>query len=158
LNLGLISSGLGVLPNYREKTKKTRRCDSEMVEVRKEIEKGNGKFGEFVRRSDAKALSGLYTNDACLMPAGMSFIKGRKAIEAFWGGAIKGMGLKDAILKTVEVVGVGDTVTEMGEYLLKLQAEGKNIEDKGKYVVVWKNTPEGWRLYWDIWTSSIPPK
>ena len=125
-----------------------------MVEIKKEIEKTNGKFGEFVRRSDAKAISGLYTNDACLMPAGMSFIKGRKAIEEFWGGAIKGMGLKDAILKTVEVVGTGDTVTEMGEYLLKLQA----AEDKGKYVVVWKNTPDGWRLHWDIWTSSIPPK
>ena len=125
-----------------------------MVEIKKEIEKANGKFGEFVRRSDAKAISGLYTNDACLMPAGMSFIKGRKAIEEFWGGAIKGMGLKDAILKTVEIVGTGDTVTEMGEYHLKLQA----AEDKGKYVVVWKNTPDGWRLHWDIWTSSIPPK
>ena len=125
-----------------------------MVDIKKEIEKANGKFGEFVRRSDAKALSGLYTNDACLLPTGMSFVKGRKAIEQFWGGAIKGMGPKDAILKTVEVVGSGDTVTEMGEYLLTLQS----TQDKGKYVVVWKNTPEGWKLHWDIWTSNQPTK
>jgi ketosteroid isomerase-like protein len=125
-----------------------------MVDIKKEIEKANGKFGEFVRRSDAKALSGLYTNDACLLPTGMSFVKGRKSIEQFWGGAIKSMGLKDAILKTIEVIGSGDTVTEMGEYLLKLQS----TEDKGKYMVLWKNTPEGWKLHWDIWTSNQPTK
>ena len=129
-----------------------------MSVLKKEIEKENVKFGEYVRKGDAKALSNLYTSDACLMPAGMGFVKGRKAVEEFWGGAIKGMGLKDGILKTVEVVGEGDTVTEMGEYVLKLQAEGKNMEDKGKYVVVWKKTPDGWKLHWDIWTTSLPPK
>jgi len=129
-----------------------------MSVLKKEIEKENVKFGEYVRKGDAKALSNLYTSDACLMPAGMGFVKGRKAVEEFWGGAIKGMGLKDGILKTVEVVGEGDTVTEMGEYVLKLQAEGKNMEDKGKYVVVWKKTSDGWKLLWDIWTTSLPPK
>jgi ketosteroid isomerase-like protein len=128
------------------------------VDVRKEIEKGNAKFGEYVRKGDSKAISSLYTNDASVMPVGMSTVKGRKAVEAFWSGAIKGMGLKDASLKTIEVVEVGDTATEMGEYLLNLQAEGKQLEDKGKYVVVWKNTPDGWKLHWDIWTSSLPQK
>lgn len=129
-----------------------------LSEVRKTIEKANLKFGEFVRRGDAKALAGLYTDGASLLPAGTSAVNGRRAIEEFWGGAIKGMGLKDAILKTVEVVGSGDTVTERGEYVLKLESGGKPKEDKGKYIVVWRNTLEGWKLHWDIWTSNLPQK
>jgi ketosteroid isomerase-like protein len=129
-----------------------------LSEVRKKIEKENGKFGEYVRRSDAKAISALYTDGASLLPVGMKSIDGRKAIEQFWGGAIKNMGLKDAILKTVDLVGSDDTMTERGEYILKLEANGKATEDKGKYLVVWKNTPAGWKLHWDMWTSNMPPK
>jgi ketosteroid isomerase-like protein len=129
-----------------------------MVDVRKEIEKGNTKFGEYVRKGDAKAISSLYTSDASVMPVGMSTVKERKAVEEFWDGAIKGMGLKNASLKTLEVIEGVNTATEMGEYLLNLQAEGKQLEDKGKYIVVWKNTPDGWKIHWDIWTSSLPQK
>jgi ketosteroid isomerase-like protein len=132
--------------------------DWNMSEVRKKIEKENLKFGEYVRRGDAKAISCLYTDGASLMPAGTKAIEGRKAIEGFWGGAIKGMGLKDATLKTIELVGSGDIMTERGEYVLKLQSEGKAMEDKGKYLVVWKNSPEGWKLHWDMWTSNLQQK
>lgn len=129
-----------------------------MSEVRKKIEKANQVFCEKVRKGDAKALSNLYTGDSVLFPAGMSAIVGRKAVEEFWGGAIKGMGLKDASLKTVDLVGAGDVYTERGDYVLTLVSAGKSMEDKGKYIVVWKNTPDGWKLHWDIWNTSIPPK
>ena len=129
-----------------------------MSEVRKKIEKENGKFGEYVRRSDAKAISALYTDGASLLPVGMKSIDGRRAIEQFWGGIIKNMGLKDVVLKTVEVLGSGELVTERGEYVLKFEVNGKATEDKGKYLVVWKNMPEGWKLHWDMWTSNLPPK
>ncbi len=125
-----------------------------MSEVRKKIEKANQVFGENVRKGDAKALANLYTPDAALFPAGMKAVEGRKSVEEFWGGAIKGMGLKDAALKTVDLVGSGDTYTERGEYTLKVAAG----EDKGKYLVVWKNTPDGWKLHWDIWTTNMAPK
>jgi ketosteroid isomerase-like protein len=128
------------------------------MDVKKEIEKGNLRFAELVRKGDAKALSNLYTSDASIMPVGMNTIKGRKGIEDFWGSAIKGMGLKDATLKTIEIIGEGNTVTEMGEYSLKLQSAGKEMEDVGKYAVVWKNTPEGYKLHYDIWTSNLPQK
>jgi ketosteroid isomerase-like protein len=129
-----------------------------MSEIRKKIEKANQKFGENVRKGDAKAIANLYTDGASLLPAAMKSVDGKKAIEEFWGGAIKGMGLKDAILKTVELLGSGDTYTERGEYVLKLESGGKAMEDKGKYIVVWRNSSEGWKLHWDIWTSSLPQK
>jgi ketosteroid isomerase-like protein len=129
-----------------------------LSEVRKKIEKANQLFVENVRKGDAKALANLYTRDGILFPAGMNIIQGRKAIEAFWGGAIKGMGLKNAILKTIDLLGSSDTYTERGEYVLKMVSAGKAMEDKGKYIVVWKNTPDGWKLHWDIWNTNLSPK
>ncbi len=125
------------------------------MSVKGEIEKLNAKFGELVRKGDAKGVSELYTSDAVLMPLGTGPVTGRKGVEEFWGGAIKGMGLLDAKLTTLDVVGSGDSASERGEYLLKLKGGG---EDRGKYVVVWKKGKGGWMLHWDIWTSSLPPK
>jgi len=126
-------------------------------QVRKAIEEENVKFGKHVRDGDAGAIAGLYTEDACLLPPNFGMIRGRKQIEDFWGGAISGLGLKDAILTTVELHGTGDIVTEVGEYLLKIQPKGKEAtEDKGKYVVVWKHTLAGWKLHRDIWNTSLP--
>lgn len=124
-----------------------------MSEIRKTIEANNKKFCEFIRKGDVKAIASLYTKDASLLPTGSSVVKGNEAVRNFWAGAITGLKLKDANLKTVEVIGKGDSVTEMGEYQLKME-QG---EDKGKYLVVWKSTPEGWKLHWDIWNTSMAP-
>ena len=138
-------------------TKKRKEVRDLSEEVRKAIAEGNAKLGRCVREGDAGAFAALYTMDACLLPPNSGMIRGRKSIEEFWGGAISGLGLRDAILTTVEVHGTGDIVTEVGEYLLKIQPEGKKgMEDKGKYLVVWKHTPEGWKLHRDIWNTSLP--
>ena len=127
-----------------------------MGDEKSEIEKANAKFCEYVRSSDVKALGSLYTEKACIMPPNSPTVMGRENIEGLWG-AMFGSGLKDAVLTTVGVDGTGDTVTEMGEYMLKLQPEGQEaMEDKGKYVVLWKKEPEGWRLHWDIFNTSLP--
>jgi len=129
-----------------------------MEKIRETIDLANLKFGEFVRKGDTKSLASLYTKDACLLPTSSGIVKGRKAIEEFWGGVIAGMGLKEIELKTVEVIGEGDAATEMGEYMLKLEPRGqKPAVDKGKYIVLWKKTPEGWKLHWDIWNTSLRP-
>ena len=54
------------------------------------------------------------------------------------------MGIKDAVLTTVEVLGVGDLVCEIGRYDLTIKPEGHEaIKDIGKYVVIWKRSEEG---------------
>lgn len=115
------------------------------------------KVGQMVKRGDAKGIAALYTEDACLLPPNSDIVRGRKAVEEFWGGAVSMLGLKEAELKTLEVLGEGDTVTERGEYKMKIVPKGqKPIEDRGKYLVLWKKTPEGWQLHRDIWNTSLP--
>jgi ketosteroid isomerase-like protein len=128
-------------------------------QVRKAIKAANRKFGEGIRKGDPTAVGALYTEDALLMPPNNEMIRGRPGTEGFWGAAIK-MGVIDAILTTVELRQFGNEVHEIGNYALKIQPEGqKPFEDKGKYVVIWKQEPEGkWKLHRDIWNSSLPPK
>lgn len=126
-------------------------------EVRREIEKANGRFGEGIRRGDASAVGALYAEDALLMPPNLEPIRGRDGTAAFWAGAIK-MGVKDAVLTTLELRHEGKTVEEVGNYRLKIHPEGQEpFEDHGKYMVLWKLDADGtWRLHRDIWNSSLP--
>lgn len=131
--------------------------EMDVDQVRKAIEEANLKFGEAVRLGDATALADLYTEDATLLPPDSDMIQGKQGIEAFWNGGLK-MGIKDAVLTTVDVSGSGDLAYEIGKFTLTVQPEGQEpIEQKGKYVVVWKQTADGsWKLHVDIFNSSMP--
>ena len=126
----------------------------DVTQVRKAIEKGNAKFGNAVRKGDGAAIAALYTEDATLLPPDSDMIKGKPGIKAFWMGGLQ-MGIKEAVLTTVDVSYVGDLAYEIGKFALKVQPKGKEvIEQKGKYVVIWKKGIDAaWKLHVDIWNS-----
>lgn len=102
---------------------------------------------------DAAALAGLYTTDAQLLPPNGDFVTGRDAIQSFWRGVMNS-GITSATLTTVEAVGIDSIAWEVGRY--RLTGPDTATADQGKYVVIWRLTPEGWRLHRDIWNSSQP--
>jgi len=124
------------------------------TQVRKAIEKGNAKFGDAVRKGDGAAIAALYTEDATLLPPDSDMIKGKPGIKAFWMGGLQ-MGIKEAVLTTVDVSYAGDLAYEIGKFALKVQPKGKEVvEQKGKYVVIWKKGIDAvWKLHVDIWNS-----
>ena len=127
-----------------------------MEEIRKEIEKQNAKYREYLQKGDAAGLESLYTEDACVMPPNSEMITGKEGIKMFAQRFISS-GVKDIKLTTIELVGEGDTFTERGEAWLLFQPEGQEaMEDKGKYIILWKKTPEGWKLRWDIFNTNLP--
>jgi uncharacterized protein (TIGR02246 family) len=127
----------------------------DLTQIRHAIEKGNVQFGEAVRKGDGAAIAALYTEDATLLPPDSDMIKGRGGIEAFWKGVLQ-MGIKEAVLTAVDVSAAGELAYEIGTFALKVQPEGKDpIEQKGKYVVVWKKALHAvWKLHVDIWNSG----
>ncbi len=129
----------------------------DLAQVRQLIEEANIKFGEAVRSNDASTLASYYTEDATLLPPpNAPIIKGREGIEAYWATGFQ-MGLKDVVLTTVEVMAIGDMVCEIGEADATFHPEGMDeIKDKGKYLVIWKNVEGAWKLYVDIYNSSLP--
>jgi uncharacterized protein (TIGR02246 family) len=123
-------------------------------DIRSQIESANKQFMAAFQRGNAAAIASLYTAGGQLLPANSDFVRGTDAIRTFWQGALD-MGLKEAVLETVEVEVHGDTAIEVGRY--KLLAAGDAAADNGKYIVVWKNEAGNWRLHRDIWTTSQPP-
>jgi uncharacterized protein (TIGR02246 family) len=121
--------------------------------VSAEIQAADDRFGEAFAAGDAETVASYYTENGQLLPPNSEIVSGKAAIQGFWQSVME-MGVARAELTTVEAEGLGDTAWEVGRYEL-YTAAGDAI-DKGKYVVVWMRTEDGWRLHRDIWNSSWP--
>lgn len=118
------------------------------------IKAANQAMQAAVAKGDAAALAALYATDGEVMPVGMDPIKGTEALQKFWKGVVSG-GIGGVTLKTLELYPAAGTATEVGEYTLT-DKSGKTTLDKGRYVVVWKKVGESWKLYRDIFATSVP--
>ena len=123
------------------------------TEVQAAIAAAVENFMAAFNRGDAAGLADFYTENGQLLPTGSDFITGKAAIQTFWQGAMD-MGIKTAKLEAVETEGHGDTAIEIGKY--SLRGETGNVLDNGKYVVIWKQEGDQWKLHRDIWNSSLP--
>ncbi len=117
------------------------------ADVREEIEAANATFVAHYAAKDGKAVAGLYTTAAKVMPPGAETAAGRAAIAAFWQGTIDS-GLELMALETVDVEAEGDTAYELGIVHLR-NPDGSEVASR--YVVVWKRVDGRWHLHLDIW-------
>ena len=124
----------------------------DLASAKTAIEAMNVKFSESFKKGDSAAIASYYADDAWMLPPNSEPVKGA-GIVSLWGSFI-GMGFKDLKLMTDEVSGNQDQLAETGHY--ELYGADNKMMDKGKYVVVWKPVNGGWKLYRDIWNSSMP--
>jgi uncharacterized protein (TIGR02246 family) len=122
--------------------------------TKKAISVANDNLMSTYNRGDAPGMAALYTSDGQILPPNGNFVTGRPAIQSFWQ-ALMDMGVKEVMLETVEVDSHGSTAYEVGKFML--HAEGGQMIDKGKYIVIWKKEAGQWRLHRDIFNSSMPP-
>lgn len=115
--------------------------------IREVVEAGNRAFKEAFLRGDSRAVAALYTEDAKVIAPGSEIASGRPAIAALWQKVID-TGVKDLTISTTAVEAAQDFAYEDG--IVKLvAADGKTTT--GRYLVVWRQTKEGWKLHRDIW-------
>jgi ketosteroid isomerase-like protein len=126
---------------------------AEVAELKTTIEGANGRFTDAFSRRDVAALGQLYAADAEALPPGSAPVAGRGAIQDMWKGFMS-LPVGRMQLTTVEVDGNGETAWEAGRYTI-LGSNGSTM-DEGKYIVVWKHEPDGWRRYRDMWSSNSP--
>lgn len=121
-------------------------------EIHTGLRRADEQFESAFARGDAQAVADLYADDAMLLPAGKDFVKGKDAIRQFWQSAMD-QGVRQVKLTILEIEDCAETAVSTGEYSLMSQ-EGQSI-DNGKYMVVWKQHGHDWKLYRDIWTTSV---
>ena len=129
-----------------------------LEEAKKAIAESNAKYFVLYAKNDG-SLVNLYTEDACLFVpgAGSTAFCGHDAIGKFFKEGYEVVGLKSGKFTTTNVYGDGiEYVTEEGLSQM-FDANGK-LYDEGKYLVLWKKTKEGWKMYKDIFNSNQAPK
>lgn len=123
-------------------------------DLRAQIEKLDQVWQDAYNAGDAAAVTALYTTDAKLMVPGAEPGTGPKAIQPLIAADIA-LGGK-LTLTLVDVVGFGDYAVETGSWVAT-SPDGKHL-DHGPYLVLYKKVDGGWKVYRDIWNSSMPSK
>ena len=126
---------------------------TQSTDIRESITAANDEFMAAFKRADAAGLAALYTEDGQVLPPNGDFVTGRQAIQGFWQ-VLFDMGIKEAKMEIVEVEKHGDTVVEVSKF--KLLADGGQVLERGKYIVIWKQDGGRWKLHRDIFNSSMP--
>lgn len=127
----------------------------DVAALKSTIESVNARFAEAVSRRDVAAIGQLYAAEAQAYPPGLAIVSGRPAIQDMWKGLLS-MPVGRLQLRTVDVDGNGQTAWETGRFTL-VGTNGSTMDD-GKYIVVWKHEPDGWKLYRDMWSSDTPQR
>ena len=108
---------------------------------------------------DADRCMSCYADDASVFRPGNPTVTGkdatRKGLDAFF--AVPGASFS---LQTAKVVASrsGDLAYTYGTYAATMNdAKGKPVNDKGKYVAVYRKQPDGkWKVVADIFNSDLP--
>jgi ketosteroid isomerase-like protein len=122
-------------------------------DVRATIEAAGKQFVADFHKGDAAALAGYYAEDAMVLPPNADFVKGRAAIQAFWQSFV-GAGYKHFALSTLEVGAGGDLAYEVGTYEVGTAPDA--VDDRGKFLVVWKKAGGKWWIHRDMFSSNMP--
>lgn len=116
-------------------------------------------FASAAESGNAETVAALYTTDAHLMPPNEPVVKGREAIQKFWGGFLAAYNVKFEITAD-EVEGRGDLAYARGRYTMNgtpKAAGAPPFHDEGKYLEVLRRRPEGhWQIAVDMYSSDLP--
>ena len=110
-------------------------------------------FQKSIEQGDLGNIGNLYTEDAKILPPNMDMLEGRDSIQAFWQRASE-MGIKSYQPEILEVEYSGNLGIFVGKYTL--YGDGSQVNNKGKFLIVFKNIEGKWKVYRDIFNSSIP--
>lgn len=122
-------------------------------EVTAAVEAASAAFVEAFNAGDAEAVAAMYTEDAVILPPGSDAVEGRAAIQEAMATELAAMGDAVMTFETNEVQAAHGHALEVGGYTVE-GADGAHL-DHGKFIAVWKNTDDGWKMTRDIWNSSM---
>jgi uncharacterized protein (TIGR02246 family) len=129
------------------------------AEVRKAIEAANQRTAAAIVANDPAAMVGNYADNAIVMQPGMAAMRGPAAIVDGFKQLSASMTVTAFDFNTEDVMVVGDMAVETGTYTMSITPKGgKPMDDKGKYLTVWKRQADGsWKIERDINNSDMAP-
>jgi uncharacterized protein (TIGR02246 family) len=133
-------------------------CLAEDPKIEEAIRDLDEQWSKAAGAKDVDKTVSFYSDDAVVMPPNAPRATTKEAIRALWKDL-----LTDASIswktKEVEVAQSGDLAFSSGTYEVTMtDPTGTPVNDRGKYLVVWKKQADGtWKCVMDIWNSDLPP-
>ncbi|PYS98809.1 MAG: DUF4440 domain-containing protein [Acidobacteria bacterium] len=111
-------------------------------------------------KKDVELTVSFMAEDGATLPPNQPIAKGKDAMKKDWAALLA---LKDVAIKweptTVQVSEGGELGFTSGTYTLSFTDEkGTKVNDKGKYLEVWKKIGGEWKCYLDSYNSDGPAK
>ncbi len=122
------------------------------------IHETSRRFSEAYVRGDADAMTVLYTSDATIFPERSSALSGLEAIRKYWT-VPPGRRVTHHAATPMRIVVDGDHAYDHGVFEISGERDGRAWGPvQGKYVIVWRREPGGWRMQLDIWNTGPEPR
>jgi len=126
-----------------------------LEEAKKAIAASNGILFQAFAKGDSSLFIDRYAKDCWIMPPNAPALCGAEAPLEFFKLGYNKFGVRNGKFTTIDVFGDGvKFVTEVGFWQL-FDANNKQI-DNGKFLVLWKKTPGGWKMFRDSFSSDRP--
>ena len=126
---------------------------AELQEAIKAISASNAIYFESFVKNDPEIFKARYAKDACILAPNSPAVCGQGEAEKFFKFAYEDLGLRNGKFTTIAVYGSGNGfVIEEGLYE-SYDGTGK-LTDDGKFLVLWKKTSEGWKMFRDSFSSN----
>src|SRR5215831_17183309 len=123
-----------------------------LVDARKAIDKGNAQWIEAWDKADASLIASLFAEDGVMLGGKGKLFKGPAQVLEHMKRVFEaaGKGVK-ATVTTVDLWLDGSTAYETGTYSYKSQQDGKQVNEEGRYVTIWKRQTDGsWKIASDM--------
>lgn len=126
---------------------------SQLDEAKSAIRESNNIYFQAFTTGDSSIFINRYAKDCCIMAPDMPALCGADAALTFFRIAYYQLRLRNGKFITTNVYGDGkDFVTEEG--LWQSFDENNQLFDDGKFLVLWKKTSDGWKMYRDSFSSN----
>lgn len=102
-----------------------------------------------IRAGDHATIAALHTDDAVIHPANRPAERGRAALDAYFEATDSEPEDLTFTTETLEIAESGDLAYEVGT------TTGPGMA--GKYLTVFRRTPDGWRIVADSWSDDTLP-
>lgn len=127
---------------------------SDLEEAKMAIAKSNEIYFQAFVKGDSSIFIDRYAKDCSIMPPNTSAMCGKNGPIDFFRMAYYQIGLRNGKFITTALYGDGkEFVTEEG--IWQSFDTNNNMFDNGKYLVLWKKTQDGWKMFRDSFSSNL---
>ena len=141
-------------PDSANKNSKDSAAIFDITAMQKIIDAKNKVFGKAFENGDSATVVNNYTKDAKLFPPNSDAVVSKDSIGLVVSEYLK-YGIKEFRDETTALYGNETNLIEEGKFFM---GDGKgNTIDKGKYLCVWRKEDGVWKIYSDIFNTSLPP-